>query len=223
MWQLRNLAMWSCSTCAAFMRLSTVRARRLHVVQNLELFHSFTATTLGADVCRSRCGHAGPSNRRMCTVVYCQLMTVPDHRVWIFRALLTMHVCCVLPPLGCWLQTTTQAPRNRKRPQGVVSIKDLVPTLTRSDTPHCLRVALFVYPHNLLAYMIVVRGHPEATLRTPQQYQHRMEDYEKGYLGSVPVSWARNLAQSALREYWIRRKGELGYLGDEWEDKLARL
>ena len=50
-----------------------------------------------------------------------------------------------------------------------------------------------------------------------------MEDYEHGYLGSVPESWARNPAKSALREHWIRRKGELGYLGEDWEAKLARL
>jgi hypothetical protein len=78
-------------------------------------------------------------------------------------------------------------------------------------------------PAVLLAISLPVRGQPEATLRTPQQYQHRMEDYERDYIGSVPVSWARNPDRSALRDYWIRRKGELGYLGEAWEERLARL
>ena len=84
-------------------------------------------------------------------------------------------------------------------------------------------IVLSICSHPVGLDFVAVRGEPEAKLRTPEQYQHRMDEYERGYLGSVPESWARNPNQSALREYWIRRKGELGYLGDHWQELLARM
>lgn len=66
------------------------------------------------------------------------------------------------------------------------------------------------------------RGLPEAERSTPKQYQHNLDDYGD-FIGSVPTSWLRNEGGSELRAFWIKRKGELGYLGEGWEVALARL
>ena len=66
------------------------------------------------------------------------------------------------------------------------------------------------------------RGAPQAELSTPKQYMHNLEDY-KDSIGSLPISWLKNEGGSEMRARWIQRKGELGYLGEGWEEALARL
>ena len=51
---------------------------------------------------------------------------------------------------------------------------------------------------------------------------HNLEDY-KDSIGSLPISWLKNEGGSEMRARWIQRKGELGYLGEGWEEALARL
>ena len=51
---------------------------------------------------------------------------------------------------------------------------------------------------------------------------HNLEDY-KDSIGSLPISWLKNEGGSEMRARWIKRKGELGYLGEGWEEALARL
>lgn len=67
------------------------------------------------------------------------------------------------------------------------------------------------------------RGRPEASHRTARQYQHELDRYSSDFIGAVPRTWVQNPNNSQQRAFWIRRKGELGYLGDDWKAQLARL
>ena len=67
-----------------------------------------------------------------------------------------------------------------------------------------------------------VRGEPEALNATPNTFHHRPEDYAD-FVGSAPSSWLANRGGSERRAWWIQRKGELGYLGEGWEEAVAQL
>jgi ectoine hydroxylase-related dioxygenase (phytanoyl-CoA dioxygenase family) len=67
------------------------------------------------------------------------------------------------------------------------------------------------------------RGKGEAALPGVDSWNHQRATYEGSFIGGRPKAWLRNSEGSDLRAYWIRRQGELGFLGEGWQAALARL